>query len=58
MQRNTNIYPDDSNKLLHLEDHSYSLGSNNDSLTEKYREIVEPCPTPCTLVSEEQLTFS
>ena len=52
---NTNIHPD--NKLLHLEDHSYSLGPNNDSLTEENREIVESCPTPCTPVSEEQLTL-
>ena len=59
MQGNTNIHPDDINKLPHLEDHSYSLGPNNDSLTEKKnpREIVEPCPTPCTPVSEEQLTL-
>ena len=57
VQGNTNIHPDDINKLLHLEDHSYSLGPNNDSLTEKNREIVEPCPTPCTPVSEEQLTL-
>ena len=58
VQGNTNIHPDDINKLPHLEDHSYSLGPNNDSLTEKKnREIVEPRPTPCTPVSEEQLTL-
>ena len=38
VQGNTNIHPDDINKLLHLEDHSYSLGPNNDSLTEKKTE--------------------
>ena len=38
MQGNTNIHPDVINKLLHLEDHSYSLGPNNDSLTEKKPE--------------------
>ena len=52
VQGNTNIHPDD-NKLLHLEDHSYSLGPNNDSLTEENRETVEPCPTPCSPVSED-----
>ena len=57
MQGNTNIHPGDINNLQHLEDHSYSLGPNNDSLTEENREIVEPCPTPCTPVSEEQLTL-
>ena len=59
MQRNTNIHPDDINKLLQLEDHSYSysLGPNNHSLTEANKEIVKPCPTPCTSMSEEQLTL-
>ena len=31
MQGNTKIPPDDINKLCHLEDHSYSLGPNNNS---------------------------
>jgi hypothetical protein len=57
MQGNTKIHPDDINKLCHLEDHSYSLGPNNNSSTDDNKDTVEPCTTPCTPVTEEQLTL-
>ena len=57
MQGNTKIHPDDINKLCHLEDHSYSLGPNNNSSTDDNKDTVEPCTTPCTPATEEQLTL-
>jgi hypothetical protein len=57
MQGNTKIHPDDINKLYHLADHSYSLGPNNNSSTDDNKDTVEPCTTPCTAVTEEQLTL-
>ncbi|CAB4042428.1 Hypothetical predicted protein [Paramuricea clavata] len=57
MQGNTKIRPDDINKLRHLEDHSYSFGPNNNSSTDDNKGTVEPCTTPCTPVTEEQLTL-
>ena len=39
---------DDINKILHLQDHSYSLGPKNQSSTDDHFEVAKSCLTPST----------
>ena len=39
---------DDINKILHLEDHCYSLSPKTQFLTDDHFEVAKSCPTPST----------
>ena len=45
---------DDINKILHLQDHSYSLGPKTQSSTDDHFEVSKSCLTPSTLDLNEK----
>ena len=42
-QFKSNIYPDNTDKIIHLEDHSYSSGPNIESSTDETVTLKDPC---------------